>query len=310
MPYRRYYQIGEITIQVESDLPITDTTFRPKFKLFEVDGPGEDNVVIRHHFSPFDFENERLGQRVYRKAPWAIYRREDSWLYLGVSPTMADTEAGDVGVLSDDHTQARMYHAREDVFRKGDLHSLSMFTTDQILLARLLADRQGCYLHSAGAILDGQGLLFVGHSEAGKSTISKMLTDQDLTGFGNLSGLHIEVLCDDRNIVRRWTEGWRVYGTWSHGEWPVVSASFAPLRAIMFLEQAAENRLTPLDGDREREIVPRLLACLITPFVTADWWDKSLTLVEQMAREVDCYRLRFDKSGSVVDVLREAFGEE
>lgn len=298
MPHCRYYQIGGLTIQVESDLPITDTTFRPKFKLFEVDGPGEDTVVIRHYFSPFDFENEHLGERVYRKAPWAIYRRGDSWLYLSVSPTMKDTEAGDVGVLSDDHTQARMYHAREAVFRKGDLHSLSLFTTDQIILARLLADRQGCYLHSAGAILDGQGLLFVGHSEAGKSTISKML-----------QGL-MEVLCDDRNIVRRWPEEWRVYGTWSHGEWPVVSASFAPLRAIMFLEQASENRLTPLDGDREGEIVPRLLACLITPFVTADWWDKSLTLVEQMAREVPYYTLRFDKSGGVVAVLEDLCREQ
>ena len=170
-------------------------------------------------------------------------------------------------------------------------------------MARVLADREGCYLHSSGAILDGQGLLFVGHSEAGKSTISKMLTDQDLTGFGNLSGLQIEVLCDDRNIVRRQPEGFWVYGTWSHGEWPVVSASSAPLQAIMFLEQAPENRLIPLD-DR-REIRKKLLACLIRPFVTADWWEKSLTLVEQMAREVDCYRLRFDRSGAVVDVLRD-----
>jgi hypothetical protein len=303
MSHCRYYQIGGLTIQVESDLPITDTTFRAKFKLFEVDGPGEDTVVVRHHFSPFDFENEHLGQRVYRKAPWAIYRRGDSWLYLSVSPTMKDTEAGNVGVLSDDHTQARMYHAREDVFRKGDLHSLSLFTTDQIILARLLADRQGCYLHSAGAILDGQGLLFVGHSEAGKSTISKMLTDQDLTGFQNLSGLQIEVLCDDRNIVRRWPEGFWVYGTWSHGEWPVVSASSAPLRVILFLEKAPENRLQPLD-DRQ-EIIRRLLACLITPYVTADWWGKSLTLMEQIAREMPCYILRFDKSGGVVNVLRE-----
>ena len=166
----------------------------------------------------------------------------------------------------------------------------------------MLADRQGCYLHSSGAILDGQGLLFVGHSEAGKSTISKMLQGQ------------MEVLCDDRNIVRkhppppRAGEGWGggegfwVYGTWSHGEWPVVSASSAPLRAILFLEKAPENRLVLLE-DR-REILRRLLACLIKPFVTADWWEKTLTLVERIAREVPCYILRFDKSGGVVEVLR------
>jgi len=29
-----------------------------------------------------------------------------------------------------------------------------------------------------------------------------------------------------------------------------------------------------------------------------------------VAREMDCYHLRFDKSEVVVDVLREAFGEE
>jgi hypothetical protein len=40
-----------ITIQVESDLPITDSTFHPKFKLFEIEGPGEETIYIRHHFS-------------------------------------------------------------------------------------------------------------------------------------------------------------------------------------------------------------------------------------------------------------------
>lgn len=307
MLHCRHYQIGGLTIQVESELPITDATFRAKFKLFEVDGPGEaeEMVVIRHIFAPFDFENEELGQQVYRKAPWAIYRRGDEWLYLSVSPTMADTEAGDVAVLSDDYTLCRMYHAREDIFRKGDLHSLTMFTTDQVLLGQVLADRQGCYLHSAGAILDGQGLLFVGHSEAGKSTMAKML--QDPKGFGKPLG-SVEVLCDDRNVVRRQPGGFWVYGTWSHGEWPVVSASAAPLRAILFLEKATENHLVPL-APCSKEIVSRLLACLVTPYAPADWWQKSLDVVEQLARKVPCYCLRFDKSGAVVDVLRESFGE-
>jgi hypothetical protein len=35
--HRRYYQCGGITIRVESDLPITDNTFHPKFKLFQID---------------------------------------------------------------------------------------------------------------------------------------------------------------------------------------------------------------------------------------------------------------------------------
>lgn len=304
MLHCRYYQIGGMTIQVESELPITDDTFQAKFKLFQVDGRGEagETVVIRHIFRPFDFR-EGLGERVYRRAPWAIYRRGDEWLYLGVSPAMADTEACDVAVLSDDHTLGRMHHACGDTYCRGGLHSLSMFTTDQILLGRVLADRQGCYLHSAGAVLDDQGLLFVGHSGAGKSTIARMLQDPD--GSGRPSE-PVEILCDDRNIVRRRPGGFRVYGTWSHGEWPVVSARSAPLRAILFLEQAPENRLLPLES--VREVIVRLVACLIMPYAPADWWVKSLDLVEELAGGVPCYRLRFDRSGEVVDLLHQAFG--
>ncbi len=82
----RYYQCGGITFQVISDLPIQDTTFQPKFKLFEVEGPGDDTITIRHHFCLPDVGKWELGQRVYCKPPWAIYRNSDSWIYLGIQP--------------------------------------------------------------------------------------------------------------------------------------------------------------------------------------------------------------------------------
>ena len=289
--HRRYYQCAGITIQLDSDLPITESTFHPKFKLFEVNGPGEDTITIRHHFGLPDLNGQNLGKEVYRKPPWASYKKGDSWIYTGIFPTRGDESIHTVAVFNHAHTRVRIYNnqTREESFRKGDLHSLTLFPTDQILLARVLADREGCCLHSSGVILDGNGLLFVGHSDAGKSTIATMLRGKT------------ELLCDDRNIVRRLTEGYKVYGTWSHGDVPDVSPSSAPLKAILFLEQAPENRIIPVD-DR-KEITRRLLACLIRPFETADWWDKTLGLVEKMAREVPCYVLKFDKSGDVVDLI-------
>jgi len=313
MPDCRYYQIGGLTVQVESDLPITETTFQPKFKCFEVAGPGEDNVIIRHHFAPLNLEKMDLGRCVYRKAPWAIYRKGDTWIYLAVSAPMKDTEAGDMGVLSADHTHAEMYHAREDSFRRGNWQSLSMFTTDQIWLAPVLADRRAVLLHSAGVILNGQGLLFVGHADAGKSTTVTLLKD---------AGIGVEILCDDRNVVRRWLpppardggaphpappppvtrEGeWRVHGTWSHGDVADVSPASAPLRAILFLQQDTRNEIAPLT-DR-KEIWKRLLVALIRPMVTAEWWQKEMNVLEQIVNEVPCYTMRFDKSGAIVAEL-------
>lgn len=281
---------------MESDLPITDASFHPKFKLFEVDGAGEDTIIIRHHFSLPNLDGRNLGEEVYRKPPWAIYRKGNSWIYVGISPTAGDKHIHRVVVFNHDYTRARIYNEREETFRKGGLHSLTLFPTDQILLAQVLADREGCYLHSSGVVLEGKGLLFVGHSEAGKSTMATLLKDK------------AEVLCDDRIIVRRWPEGFRIYGTWSHGEVQEVSAGSAPLRSILFLEKAQENRLIPLDD--KQEVIRKLLACLIKPFATADWWDKILSLVEKMAREVPCYTLHFDKSGRVVEVLNDLCREQ
>ena len=287
--HRRYYGIGGITIQVESDLPIADSTFHSKFRPFQVDGPGKDMITIRHHFQLPNLDRKDLGKEVYRKPPWAIYKNGSSWIYLGISPREEDKSIHRVVVFNHDHTRARIYNDGEENFLKGNLHSLTLFPTDQILIARVLADREGCYLHASGVIFERQGLLFVGHSEAGKSTTTMMFQDR------------AEILCDDRIIVRRDSDGFRIFGTWSHGDVPLVSPSSAPLRAVLFLRKSSENRIVPIQD--KRAIMENLLSCLIRPFVTEDWWNKTLNLIEGIVGKVPSYDMEFDRSGKVIDLL-------
>ena len=293
--HRRYYEIAGVTVQVESDLPFSDTTFDKKFASFCVDGPGVDTVLVRHHFGLPDLDGQETGEEVYRKPPWAIYRKGRSWVYQGISPEADDPSLHRVAVFSADHTRGELYNDEvcEQAWRNGGLHSLTMFPSDQILLARLLADRDGCFLHSGGLLIDGQGFLFVGHSDAGKSTTMELVRRE--------LGERVEILCDDRNIVRRWPEGFRVHGTWSHGDVPDVSSASAPLRAILFLEQSAHNEIVPLT---DRKLIwQRLLATLIRPMVTADWWHKEMDVLEQIVDEVPCFTMRFDRSGAIVPEL-------
>jgi radical SAM protein with 4Fe4S-binding SPASM domain len=284
--HRRFYRIGGITIQVESDLPIHDNTFSSKFNKFQVDKADVEMIFIRHHFKLPNLNGQDLGEEVYHKLPWIIYRKGHSWIYLGVYPDPVELSLQRVVFFNDDHTSAEIYNSSPNIFLKGRLDTITLFPNDQILLAKVLADRNACFLHSAGMILDGKGLLFVGHSEAGKSTTVKMLK-----GKG-------EILCDDRNIVRLWPEGFRVHGSWSHGEIPQISSASAPLNAILFLKKSEKNRLTPLD-DRGA-IIKTLMACLVKPFVTADWWNKNISLLEKIARDIPCYQMEFDKSGDIV----------
>jgi hypothetical protein len=289
--HRRYFRIAGISIQVESDLPIKGGTFHPKFKDFEISGPSRDMISIRHHFSLPDLEGKELGVEVYRKAPWAVYKKDTSWIYLGISPAKRDKSLQRIAVFNSDYTRARIYNDKEETFLKGKLHSLTLFPSDQILLARVLADRQGLYLHSCGVNFAGKGLLFAGHSEAGKSTMAAMLKGK------------AKILCDDRMIIRKSHTDFRIYGTWSHGDVPDVSAASAPLSAILFLKKSKETYVTPLN-DR-REIIKRLLGCVIKPFVTADWWEKTLSLVEDIGCVVPCYELYFNKGGEVAQVLKK-----
>ena len=297
----RYFQIADISIEVNSDLPIRSDTFDPKFETFRIEQPGKDLVRIFHHFEHPEIDFQSLGDPAYQKAPWAIYPRDNGWLYLGTLPDNFKESFWKVALFNHDHSVGHIYHLTTDGLAAEGLHALTGFPTDQIWLARLLADRRGCYIHSAGAIINGKGFLFVGHSEAGKSTTTQMLLDAKYRG--NQKPLDIEILCDDRNIVRYDSHGWEVYGSWSHGDVPIVSANASPLNAICFLEQAPKNELILLTD--HQKIFRRLMACVIKPFVDGDWWHKTINVIVQLANEVPCYAMRFDKSGRILrEILR------
>ncbi len=291
--HTRYFKVAGITVRLDAELPIAPDTFAPKFTLFETDGPGADTVHLVHRFSLPDMDRS-FGRQVYRKPPWVIYRDADRWVYVLEAASDPDNPlVRQVSFARLDHTRVDIHNSDlgRKAFEAGHLGALTMTPTDQILLAALLADRSGCYLHSDGVNMGGKGFLFVGHSGAGKSTIATQLKDR------------CEILCDDRMIVRKWDGRFFIHGNWSHGTMPVVSAGSAPLSGIFFLEQADENRIVPVKN--RMEIITKLLACLIKPLVTKEWWEKMLTLVEDLADSVPCRRLRFDRSGDVYRILKD-----
>lgn len=290
----QYFYIAGITIQLDSDLPIDENTFHPKFNIFRVEGRGDDNVSIHHHFSLPDLTGEELGRQLYCKPPWAIYRQNGHYIYHGISSRQGDSTLHRIVKTNDDHSCLIIYNdnVREDMWRSGNLHSITMFPSDQILLARLMANRWGCFLHSSGVIINGAGVLFIGHSGAGKSTAMDLVINS-----GDNIAISVKHLCEDRNIVRRLNDDWYVFGTWNHYQNPRVSSASAPLRMICFLEQANENKLTRIN-DR-KAITKHMLECIVKPFVTPDWWEKIFEILDLLSQEVPCYFMQFDKSGEI-----------
>jgi hypothetical protein len=112
-----------------------------------------------------------------------------------------------------------------------------------------------------------------------------------------------ELLCDDHNILRFWPDqGWRIHGTWHHGELPGISSSSVPLKGIFFLEKSPGNALIPISDPME--VKRRLFPCLVQPLVNPQWWGKIWSMVSRVAAGTPAYILRFDMSGEVVPLIR------
>lgn len=289
----RHFQVAGINVTVESDFDINSINFKNEFAPFAADGPGLDNVTLRHCFYMPNFSDQDLGTVLYRKPPWIVSRNNETWFYRGVSSEGDNPILHRVAVFNSDHTHATIYSPPSYAGHLQTIgwHSLSLLPTDQIWLAPVLADRSAVLLHSGAAILNGCGLMFVGHSSAGKSTTMTMLSDR------------AEILCDDRNVARRWESGWRLHGTWSHGDVADVSSNSAPLQAILFLKQDTHNDIELIT---DRKLCWRLLlATLIKSMVTAEWWQKELSVIERIVHEVPCYMMHFDKSGAIIEKLEK-----
>jgi hypothetical protein len=165
---------------------------------------------------------------------------------------------------------------------------------DEVLIANLLGRGRGVELHGCGVIdHDGRGHLFVGQSGAGKTTTARVWLDEE----------GIEVVSDDRVIVRDCNGTLRMFGTPWHGEAELSSAASAPLAGVYLLRQAPTTELmamTPADTTAS------LFGCTFPLFHDADALAFTLGFLDRMTREVPVHALRFRPDASVIDTVRRA----
>ncbi len=115
--------------------------------------------------------------------------------------------------------------------------------------AAAAAGHGGFLIHSSAVIADGQGFLFVGPSEAGKSTAAL-----------NSSAWH--VLSDEMNLVTPGPDGPEVVGTLFNGTFREKAPGRAPLAGVFLLNQAPHHALGPVG---RAEAVAALAAEFVPP---------------------------------------------
>ena len=246
-------------------------------------GQGKPDISLRLHRGIPEIV---VGEKVFECPPiWTLYR-ENGTSVIRLFPEMGDLQR----VLFFPHPlkHADLYFA----------HNCTRFIdpyfgpTIELLLMHYLAQEKGVTLHACGIVLEDKGILFLGESGAGKSTLARMW-DQE-------SG--VDILSDDRVIVRRQGPEFRVYGTPWHGEATFGSPREAKLERIFFLRQGQKNSLKEMKG---LDTLSHLLTCSFSPLWDSQAMEFVLTFFSQLAAQVPCQELSFRPEKSALALVKK-----
>ncbi len=163
----------------------------------------------------------------------------------------------------------------------------------ELLLRTAVLFTDGLVFHASGIDDHGQGLVFVGHSGAGKSTHACLWTQEP----------GVIAMNDDRIAVRVNAHTAMCYGTPWGGTANIARNHAAPLRAIILLEQAPENRIEQL---APTAAAPLLLARTFLPYWDAPLLQRALTNLNTILARTPVFRLRCRAEKAVIPLVRAA----
>ena len=171
--------------------------------------------------------------------------------------------------------------------REGETISHPLFVIDLLLFPYLLIPEDGIIIHAAAVKIGEEAYLFPAPSGGGKSTLSELMKTNP--GW--------RVLGEDKVIVRKVEDSYRVFGTPWNPRPEYCGADHAPLKGIYFLHHDRENQLLELG---KADIARRLLQAASLPFQKREELEKALAIIEDIAQTTPAYQFGFRPDRSAV----------
>ena len=229
------------------------------------------------------------GELIYDPGSiWKIYRAGSK--YHAVMTYHADgQEAQTQGILEansgwDDLTLTEV--------RSGSRwQSLLNIGAGELILRTAIIFTGGIVFHASALDDNGKGIVFIGHSGAGKSTQVEI--------WSNKPG--VIAMNDDRIAVSSGTGETVCYGTPWGGTAEIARNHAAPLKVIFVLEHALENKIEKLLPSMA---APLLLARSFLPYWNHLLMKKAMTNINELLNKVPVYRLRCRPEEEVISLVR------
>lgn len=219
---------------------------------------------------------------------WQLYQKNNQYYFKMIARAKKGPFISRLAVFPQDFRSGKIYTYSP----VGDREFPLTYPLDQLLLIHLAALHQGVLVHGCGALLNGRGLLFIGSSGAGKSTIGALLHNyRDAL-----------ILSDDRVMIRKKNDGWYLYGTPWQGTLPLFSAQRARLTRIFFLKKAKINKISPLSG---LGVARRLVNFSFLPYWLKPYMEKTLSTVFSLAHNNIFRELSFLPDKRIISLIED-----
>jgi len=270
------FTIGDITISVEGDFQLNafeiPFTYRPFIE------NGKTDITLRLHEKILV---PTVGEKIFESPPiWSLYRHNGTSI-LRIFEKMPGY--GRTLVLSQDIENTDLYFDDPT----GNYCDPFYGPTMELLMVNYLAQGRGVIIHGCGIKQDDRGVIFVGESGAGKTTMAKIWSQES----------NVEVLSDDRTLVCKKDDHFVMYGTPWHGEGKFGSPGSAKLDQIFFIKHSKENSILKSNNAHS---VTQFLKCSFPPFWDVAGMEYSMDVFSDLAAAAPCRMLSFKPDSSII----------
>ncbi len=282
---RYYFKIADIKIMMDSEIDILWNDYIERFRVDAFDDPDEayecrcsDRLEVR-------------GQLIFQDSFQRIYidgsAEERLHFFWGQEePCMLYRECGDTKVI-----------LLNNKYKASFLEQDNYVIFNAMAIEKVLLRYQALILHSSYILKDDWAILFTAPSGTGKSTQAALW--EEYKGAVIVNG--------DRTILREKDGKFYASGMPVCGSSDICLNVDAPIRAIVYLSQAASDWVEELDY---KEKTKNLISEITIPFYDKERMVQTLDLIERFSLELPMYHLFCTKEKSAVDTLDKKLRED
>ncbi|MCM8791876.1 MAG: hypothetical protein NC826_01820 [Candidatus Omnitrophica bacterium] len=266
-------KVGNICIEIRTEVASIKKRIKEHYKDFL----SQDSADLLIDVQYGNFLKPKFKKVLFKTRAWELGKKNDFfsiYFFHPKNPSWAKFNA-------------ELNHIR--FFTKDPSGQLLLYLFPEILFSLISLRYQTLMLHACGILNNKKGHLFVAQAKGGKSTLAKLALKRKLT-----------VLNDDRIVVTKKREVFKIYGTPWHGDVENTSNKYLDTERILFLKKANFNKIQLMD---KKEALIELLQNNFCLTIDSDIIKRRFNFCLDLVEKLKCYRLYFKADESIWEFL-------